>query len=396
MSANFLNLETMKTKSILVALMGSLVLSTLVFQACEKEEPNKSPSCEITTPSDGEECTQSEIVTISVTAVDIDGSIAEVKFLIDGGSIGSVISSPYNYDWNTTDESLGNHTIKATCIDNDGARSSDEVTIEIIKGGSAAFTASPTTGDAPLTVNFTDQSTNNPTSWIWNFGDGGNSTEQSPSHTYDNMDQYDVTLTATNENGSDTVIKTDFITVKGTFTDPRDDQTYSIVTIGNQTWFAENLNYETSDSWWYDNSSENGDIYGRLYTWDAAIMACPDGWSLSSDEDWKTLEMHLGMSQDEADQTELRGTDEGKKLKSVSVWTSGNNGTDEVGFTALPAGSRLFGGSFSQLNSYGEWWMVDEVSSTAGMHRWMENGSDQVGRYGNSKEQGYSVRCVKN
>ncbi|MEA3477595.1 MAG: Ig-like domain-containing protein, partial [Bacteroidota bacterium] len=93
----------MKIKSILVALMGSLVLSTLVFQACE--EPNKSPSCEITTPSDGEECTQSEIVTISVTATDIDGSIAEVKFLIDGGSLGSVSSSPYNYDWNTTDES---------------------------------------------------------------------------------------------------------------------------------------------------------------------------------------------------------------------------------------------------------------------------------------------------
>lgn len=69
----------------------------------------------------------------------------------------------------------------------------------------------------------------------------------------------------------------------GTFTDPRDGQTYATVEIGNQTWFAQNLNYETSNSWTYIDDPANGDIYGRLYTWEAALNACPSGWHLPGD-----------------------------------------------------------------------------------------------------------------
>ena len=168
--------------------------------------------------------------------------------------------------------------------------------------------------------------------------------------------------------GSDTETKTNFIIVKGTVTDPRDDQTYSIVTIGSQTWFAENLNYETPDSWWYDNSSANGDVSGRLYTWNAAVTACPGGWRLSHDDDWKTLEMLLGMSQSEADKTEQRGTDEGKKLKSTSGWSSSGNGTDEVGFSALPGTCAEFP-VFSQVrpssSEYLQWTTSRRMRSTA-------------------------------
>ncbi|MCA9995152.1 MAG: PKD domain-containing protein, partial [Anaerolineales bacterium] len=77
----------------------------------------------------------------------------------------------------------------------------------------AAFTADTTSGNAPLTVQFTDQSTNNPTSWAWDFGDGNNSTERSPSHIYTTAGTYTVSLTASNGSGSDDEVKTNYITV---------------------------------------------------------------------------------------------------------------------------------------------------------------------------------------
>ena len=77
----------------------------------------------------------------------------------------------------------------------------------------ADFVGSPTSGNAPLTVSFTDQSTNNPTAWSWDFGDGGTSTAQNPTYTYNAAGTYTVTLTASNSCGSDQVVKLDYITV---------------------------------------------------------------------------------------------------------------------------------------------------------------------------------------
>ncbi|WJI09196.1 PKD domain-containing protein [Methanobacterium sp. CWC-01] len=77
----------------------------------------------------------------------------------------------------------------------------------------ALFSASSVSGMAPLTVNFTDQSLNSPTSWLWDFGDGGTSTEQNPSHVYTAEGTYTITLTATNSSGSDSEVKTGYISV---------------------------------------------------------------------------------------------------------------------------------------------------------------------------------------
>jgi PKD repeat protein len=83
----------------------------------------------------------------------------------------------------------------------------DELTYIIGSGSSvppnASFTASPSSGKAPLKVSFKDTSTNSPSKWAWDFGDGSTSTSQSPSHTYDSPDDYTVTLTVTNGAGSD-------------------------------------------------------------------------------------------------------------------------------------------------------------------------------------------------
>ncbi|SYZ72446.1 Thermophilic serine proteinase (modular protein) [Candidatus Zixiibacteriota bacterium] len=84
----------------------------------------------------------------------------------------------------------------------------------------AAFTGTPTSGTYPLTVAFTDQSTNSPTSWSWTFGDGGSSTLKNPSHTYTAAGTYTVTLTATNAYGSDSETKTGYITVSAPPTNP--------------------------------------------------------------------------------------------------------------------------------------------------------------------------------
>ena len=81
-----------------------------------------------------------------------------------------------------------------------------------------AFTATPLAGLTPLTVQFTDLSGDRPTSWLWTFGDGGTSTSQNPQHTYTAAGTYTVTLTATNEYGSDYELKTDYITVYGPVT----------------------------------------------------------------------------------------------------------------------------------------------------------------------------------
>jgi len=90
---------------------------------------------------------------------------------------------------------------------------SDYITVEPCNPPVAAFVGSPLEGDVPLTVTFTDQSTNNPTSWNWDFGDGGTSTQQNPMHEYSTAGTYTVSLTATNNCGSDSETKPDYITV---------------------------------------------------------------------------------------------------------------------------------------------------------------------------------------
>jgi PKD repeat protein len=84
----------------------------------------------------------------------------------------------------------------------------------------ADFSGTPVSGTAPLNVSFSDSSTNNPTSWAWNFGDGSTSTQQNPSHTYTAVGDFTVTLVAINNDGQDTAVKTDYISVAAGGTAP--------------------------------------------------------------------------------------------------------------------------------------------------------------------------------
>ncbi len=113
-----------------------------------------------------------------------------------------------------TYNSAGTYTVSLTVTGPGGSDTETKVDyITVSEPPVADFVGSPTSGNAPLTVNFTDQSTGNPTSWSWDFGDGNTSTAQNPSHTYNAAGTYTVTLTVSNDCGSDQMVKVDYITV---------------------------------------------------------------------------------------------------------------------------------------------------------------------------------------
>ena len=202
-----------------------------------------------------------------------------------------------------------------------------------------------------------------------------------------------------------------------------DGNIYETVTIGNQIWMAENLKVThyrngdpipnvTENSDWislstgaycsYDNNPVNSETYGFLYNWYAVgddRNIAPTGWHVATDQEWKELEMYLGMSQSEADRSGWRGTNEGGKLKEEGTihWESPNNGaTNESGFTALPAGARSqYTGEFHTLYTVTPFWTADDVSDRA-WNRALYNLNTTISRNANnSKLNGFSVRCVK-
>lgn len=127
---------------------------------------------------------------------------------------------------------------------------------------------------------------------------------------------------------------------------------------------------------------------------------CPDGWHLPTDDEIKTMEMQLGMSQSQADSSGWRGTDEGGKMKETGTthWNSPNTGaTNTSGFTAIPGGYRdnyrLFPLSLGYI---GDWWSSSEIGDDNAMCRSLGFDLGQVFRGAYYKSGGWSVRCLKN
>jgi uncharacterized protein (TIGR02145 family) len=173
------------------------------------------------------------------------------------------------------------------------------------------------------------------------------------------------------------------------FTDPRDGKVYRTVKIGEQIWMAQNLNYEAEGSVCYENDPANGEKYGRLYDWETAMKASPPGWHLPSDEEWQTL-------------VDFAGGDKvaGKKLREKSGWNNdkeGNsgNGTDELGFAALPGGFGYSNGTFYYAGNYGYWWSATGYDASYAWLRYMRYGGAYVNRINYSKSYLRSVRCVQ-
>jgi PKD repeat protein len=160
--------------------------------------------------------------------------------------------------------SAGSYTVTLTAT-NTGGSDTVSKTGEVVVGAVsekpvAAFISTVETGNAPLTVQFVDSSTNDPTAWVWSFGDGNTSTQQNPSHVYVAEGTYTVTLTASNAGGSDTETKAGFITV--TFTEPVANFTAN-VTRGTAPLFIQfndtSDNSPTSWSWKFGDGGKSSE-----------------------------------------------------------------------------------------------------------------------------------------
>ena len=201
-----------------------------------------------------------------------------------------------------------------------------------------------------------------------------------------------------------------------------DGNVYQTVTIGSQMWMAENLkvtHYRNGDSilhvldrsvWdvlstgaycGYNNDSSNIAIYGLLYNWYAVNdnrFIAPEGWHIATDEEWKQLEMYLGMSQTQADSTYYRGTNEGGKLKEFGTihWFAPNEGaTNESGFTALPGGLRGMNDTYYNIGASANFWTSIEFSSNRSWYRSLNVYFSEIIREAGVNILGISVRCVK-
>ncbi len=213
-----------------------------------------------------------------------------------------------------------------------------------------------------------------------------------------------------------------------TMTDSRDGQTYKTVTIGTQTWMAQNLNYAYTDvpykrldytsdstSWCYKDDANNCSKYGRLYTWAAAMDSvgmwgsngkgcgygttcsptypvrgiCPEGWHLPTKAEFETLFTAVG-GQSTA----------GKVLKSTSGWKDyyggeRGNGTDAFAFSALPAGYRYLDGNFNGEGKVAYFWSSTEDDSGIAFNVYLYYDVDDAYQDYDYKDGGFSVRCLK-
>lgn len=205
---------------------------------------------------------------------------------------------------------------------------------------------------------------------------------------------------------------------KGTLIDIRDGKVYSTIKIGNQWWMAENLNYETNNSFCYNNRTTYCITYGRLYNWAEAMKIdqrfndekwdgsdikhqgiCPDGWHIPSDDEWKIMEMYLGMNQGTVNAENWRGTYEGGSLKETGYkhWNYPNTGaTNGSGFSALPGGDCWPNMEFHRMGFDAYFWTSSEYNNLFSWYRRLNNNYSSIYRYyGFSKKYGRSIRCVK-
>jgi uncharacterized protein (TIGR02145 family) len=190
-----------------------------------------------------------------------------------------------------------------------------------------------------------------------------------------------------------------------------DGNIYMTINIGKQIWIAENLKTTklndgkpiplvTDEKAWkalkspgyclFNNDPANKDIYGALFNWYTVDTKkiCPKGWHVPSDTEWKTMVDFLGDKNTASDKLKESGNDHWKNALI--------NATDDFDFKALPGGTRLYSGSFPEFgSSYAVWWTSTEYSSLVAYNWGLHDSSSKVFNGYDSKQNGFSVRCIQ-
>ena len=200
-------------------------------------------------------------------------------------------------------------------------------------------------------------------------------------------------------------------------TDTRDDNVYRVVSIGDQIWMAENLNYKTATgSYCNPYIADFCDTYGRLYTWTTAMDRstdecgpghvcdlgsgnvqgiCPDGWHIPTQDEWKTLVINVDESLGGVwNKTNVAA----KYLKTTTDWKifSEIENKDTFGFSALPAGLANSSWDYGFVHDYADFWSAsqsDDDSEVFVME--LSYTTDRVMVTSSNKNQRSSIRCIR-
>jgi uncharacterized protein (TIGR02145 family) len=181
------------------------------------------------------------------------------------------------------------------------------------------------------------------------------------------------------------VLPTYAVKPSNSYKDPRDKQKYRTIKVGSRLWLADNLNYKMDGSFCYKDDESQCMAYGRLYTWDAAVNACPQGFHLPTDDDFQSLWQAAGAAFTAA-----------YLLKAAYGWSGETNGSDTLKFSAMPAGNRFDDETYGNLSKFAFFWSSEASKEKQNARVWYMTSKSMAFSFMNKpKIFGFSVRCVQ-
>jgi len=423
-----------------LTIIGLNTLFLLSLTECKKEEEMVNPPetaipvITLTSPATGSEFMKGENVLIAAEASIKRGKIKSVIFSINGTKMYTDSVLPYQYNWNTIGVSFGEYLIKAVAVSDLDQISSDSSMVKVSSGNPDQLPV--VTCNAPVQIHDTSAlcsgrvikhggSTVVERGICWAMVSGVTIQNHHISFPGDTgyfeciisglhpQTKYFVRAFASNSYGISYSNEITFTTDSSATSCPPSvyykEQSYQTVMIGEQCWFAENLNagnYTGGSSNQYDNGyiekycygedTAKCTEYGGLYQWDEAMNysttgnqgICPDGWHIPDQSDWDILTDYLGGLAVAGGEMKESGT---------SHWNPPNQGANNsAGFTPLPAGYRDNTGVFIYIGSSALFWTSDSYSSQNTWFKRINYFNSELITYHYSKELGLSIRCLKN